>query len=247
MTQPWRTVVLSPHFDDAALSVAGLVRRLPRPLTVVTVFGGPPPDGAPVSWWDATCGFSSAGEAYACRRAEDARACALLDAEQTLLPDPDGPYGTDGPLTGLDSLLSGLGADTTVLVPLGTNQPDHERVRHQALAALDRPGAPRTLVYADLPYTGHLPEWATDGASAALAASQKWGLAYQELTRHHHCAVAHDLRLDDEEWAAKRAAVLCHGSQLAPLASDHGNLVARSGPLRAELAWSLTGRPAPGA
>ncbi|GAA2532840.1 hypothetical protein GCM10010295_14020 [Streptomyces intermedius] len=188
MTPPWRTVVLSPHFDDAALSVAALVRRLPRPLTVVTVFGGPPPEGSPVSWWDTTCGFSSAAEAYACRRAEDARACALLEAEQTLLPNPDGPYGTAGPLRGLDALLTGLTPDTTVLVPLGTNQPDHERVRHQALAALDRPDGARTLVYADLPYTGHLPEWATDGASAALAASQKWGLAYQELTRRHPCA-----------------------------------------------------------
>ncbi|WP_186781669.1 PIG-L deacetylase family protein [Streptomyces sp. CBG9] len=247
MTPPWRTVVLSPHFDDAALSVAALVRRLPRPLTVVTVFGGPPPEDSPVSWWDATCGFSSAAEAYACRRAEDARACALLEAEQILLPNPDGPYGATGPLRGLDALLAGLTADTTVLVPLGTNQPDHERVRHQALAALDRPDAARTLVYADLPYTGHLPEWATDGASDALAASQKWGLAYQELTRHHPCSVAHDVRLDDEQWAAKRAAVLSHASQLAPLAADHGSLAARSGPLRAELAWTLDARPSPGA
>ncbi|MFI1313191.1 PIG-L deacetylase family protein [Streptomyces albidoflavus] len=247
MTPPWRTVVLSPHFDDAALSVAALVRQLPRPLTVVTVFGGLPPEGSPVSWWDATCGFSSAAEAYACRRAEDARACALLEAEQTLLPNPDGPYGAAGPLRGLDPLLTGLTPDTTVLVPLGTNQPDHERVRHQALAALDRPDAARTLVYADLPYTGHLPAWATDDASAALAASQKWGLAYQELTRHRPCTVAHDLRLDDEQWAAKRAAVLCHASQLAPLAADHGSLAARSGPLRAELAWTLDARPGPGA
>lgn len=247
MTPPWRTVVLSPHFDDAALSVAALVRRLERPLAVVTVFGGPPPDGSPVSWWDATCGFSSPAEAYACRRAEDARACALLEAEQTLLPNPDGPYGTGGPLDGLDALLAGLTPDTTVLVPLGTNQPDHERVRHQALAALDRADAPHALVYADLPYTGHLAAWATDGVSTALDTSRKWGLAHQQLTRERPCTVAHDIRLDDEEWARKRAAVLCHASQLAPLAADHGSLVARSGPLRAELAWAVGRRGAPGA
>ena len=100
MTPSWRTVVLSPHFDDAALSVAALVRRLPRPLTVVTVFGGPPPEGSPVSWWDATCGFSSAAEAYACRRAEDARACALLERTDLSVDEvaADAGFGTAGSL-----------------------------------------------------------------------------------------------------------------------------------------------------
>ncbi|MCK8677799.1 hypothetical protein [Streptomyces lichenis] len=48
--------------------------------------------------------------------------------------------------------------------------------------------------------------------------------------------------LDDRQWAAKRAAVLCHGSQLAPLAADHGSLPARGGPLRAERVWRLAAR-----
>ncbi|NEE46057.1 PIG-L family deacetylase, partial [Streptomyces sp. SID8455] len=76
--------------------------------------------------------------------------------------------------------------------------------------------------YADLPYTGHLPEWGTPEASGALAASQKWGTAYQELTRGHRVTVERELVLSDEQWAAKRAAVLSHASQLAALAPDHG-------------------------
>ncbi|MFI1398284.1 PIG-L deacetylase family protein [Streptomyces sp. NPDC020681] len=235
----WRTVVLSPHFDDAALSLGGLLLALPGPVAVVTVYGGAPAADAPTSWWDSSCGFSSPAEAHRSRRAEDAAACARLGAEQVVLDHPDGPYADSGELTGLDRLLKSLDPSTRVLVPLGTNQPDHATVRLRATRVLADLGAPLPWVYADLPYTGHLPEWGTDRASAALAGSEKWGLAYQELLRDHRATVRHDLRLTDEQWAAKREAVLCHASQHAMLAADHGSFLARTGPLRAELIWSL--------
>ncbi|WP_228989136.1 PIG-L deacetylase family protein [Streptomyces sp. DH8] len=242
---PWRTVVVSPHFDDAALSLAGLLPTLPGPLAVVTVHGGPPADGLPVSGWDALCGFGSAREAYEVRRSEDARSCALLGAEQVLVDHPDGPYVREGDEpTGLDPLLRSLAPGALVLVPLATNQPDHEAVRLRAQRVLAEAGAPDPLVYADLPYTGHLPEWGAPGASAALAASEKWGTAYQRLNRTHRLTVRHELTLTDEQWAAKREAVLCHASQLAGLAPAHGAFLDRHGPLRTELIWALEPRDA---
>ncbi|MFJ6694709.1 PIG-L deacetylase family protein [Streptomyces sp. NPDC091272] len=239
---PWHTVVLSPHFDDAVFSLAGILAALPGPTAVVTVHGGAPAAGAPVSWWDDSCGFSSAHEAHRARVAEDAAACARIGVEQVVLDHPDGPYAQGAELTGLDTFLQGLPPGTGVWVPLGSNQPDHEAVRRRATQVLDRLGAPLPLVYADLPYTGHLPEWGTDAASKALARSPMCGLAYQDLLRTHRTAVRHQLVLDDDRWAAKRAAVQCYGSQLAPLAADHGNFLARGGPLRAELVWSLEPR-----
>lgn len=240
--RPWHTAVLSPHFDDAVFSLAGLLTTLAGPTAVVTVHGGAPAADAPVSWWDSNCGFSSAHEAYRARVAEDAAACARLGVEQIVLDHPDGPYATGAELTGLDAFLERLPAGTDIWVPLGSNQPDHEAVRVRATRVLTGLGAPLPHVYADLPYTGHLPEWGTEAASDALAQSPMCGLAYQDLLRTHRTTVSHRLDLSDDQWAAKREAVQCYGSQLAPLAADHGNFLARTGPLRAELVWSLEPR-----
>ncbi|MFF3753120.1 PIG-L deacetylase family protein [Streptomyces sp. NPDC002018] len=239
---PPATVILSPHFDDAVLSLAGLIPSLDSPVTVVTVHGGAPSPDHGVSWWDSTCGFSSAGEAYLARRAEDARACALLGAGCVALGHPDGPYQDGGPLDELDSYLADLDPGTRLLVPLSTNQPDHARVRDHALGRLTALGRPLPLVYADLPYTGHLPEWGTPGTEAALAKHVDFGVAYQDLDSRFALRVAYELNLSDERWAAKRAAVQCYASQLAPLAVDHGSVLARGGPLRAERVWALEER-----
>jgi len=235
----WDTVVISPHFDDAALSLAGLLIRGTGHTAVVTVHGGAPKTGAAPSWWDSVCGFSSPDEAYESRVAEDARACALLGAEQVLLPHPDGPYRPEGePLTALEEFLDALPPQTRVLVPLGTNQPDHTAVREQAMAALAALGRDTPWVYGDLPYTGAGPLWGTDDADKDLAVNTECGSAYQRLSGEYRLDVVHDIRLNDEEWAVKRAAVLAHASQLAALATDHGNYLRHPGPLQYERVWA---------
>ncbi|MEV6425217.1 PIG-L family deacetylase [Streptomyces sp. NPDC051662] len=243
---PPATVILSPHFDDAALSLAGLIPTLDSPVTVVTVYGGAPCPGQEVSWWDSTCGFSSGGEAHLARVAEDTRACALLGVERVVLGHPDGPYGDGGPLHEIDTYLADLAPDTRLLLPLGTNQADHTKVRDRALRVLGELGRPLPLVYADLPYTGHLKEWGGPETDAALVGDEHFGSAYRYLASRYRTRAVHDLTLSDEQWAAKRAVVLCYASQLAPLAIDHGTVMARGGPLRAERVWALEEAASPG-
>ncbi|KOG91469.1 PIG-L deacetylase family protein [Streptomyces varsoviensis] len=245
MPSPWTTVVISPHFDDAALSLAGFLRRVDGPAAVATVHAGAAPADRELSYWDSVCGFVSTAEAHRTRLAEDARACALMRVDQVLLDHPDGPYRDSEPLTALTDFLAGLPLATRVLLPLGTNQRDHRAVRDQGLAALaSRPGAdaattPRPWVYADLPYSGASDQWGTDQASAALEHSDR-GDAYRDLKSRYRLDVIQDLHLTDEEWIAKREAVICYTSQLAPVAVDHKAFLRRPGPLQSELIWELT-------
>jgi hypothetical protein len=88
--------VLSPHLDDAALSLgASIVRAVAAGarVRVITVFAYEPESTMPAGAWDRTCGFQTAGEAGRVRRAEDARACAILGAEPVWLPFHDFEYG----------------------------------------------------------------------------------------------------------------------------------------------------------
>jgi LmbE family N-acetylglucosaminyl deacetylase len=90
-----RLVVLSPHLDDAVLSLGGTIARASRAgteVTVVTVFAGDPESTAEAGEWDTMCGFSTAGEAARERRREDARACEILGAVPEWLPFPDIDY-----------------------------------------------------------------------------------------------------------------------------------------------------------
>ncbi|WP_405791657.1 PIG-L deacetylase family protein [Streptomyces sp. NBC_01506] len=233
------TVILSPHFDDAALSLAGLIDRFPGPVTVVTVHGGEPAAHHPVSWWDSVCGFSTAREAYRARRVEDARACELMGVESVTLDHPDGPYIDGAELTGIDAYLAELPSETVLLIPVGTNQADHTKVRDRALTVAGKLGRPMPLFYADLPYTGHLDEWGSAGVDDALGRSRKYGLEFQDLRDRHHLRVEHEITLTDPQWALKREAVQCYSSQLAPLSTAHGLVLARNGPLRAERVWAV--------
>jgi hypothetical protein len=75
--------VLSPHFDDAALSCAALIAR-EKPIDVLTVFSGqpdPPRQGA----WDRRTGFSDSTESNRARRAEEDAAFASTPHRLTFL------------------------------------------------------------------------------------------------------------------------------------------------------------------
>ena len=71
---PGPLLIVSPHFDDAALSCAGLLERT-EPVDVMTVFAGRPQPPT-LGTWDAACGFADSDEAYTTREAEEREAFA---------------------------------------------------------------------------------------------------------------------------------------------------------------------------
>ena len=84
-----RLLIVSPHLDDAVLSLGGAIAhhaRFGADWTIVTVFAGNPECTRPAGPYDRRCGFLSAGEAAASRRREDETACALVGAKPVWLP-----------------------------------------------------------------------------------------------------------------------------------------------------------------
>ncbi|MEV7007993.1 PIG-L family deacetylase [Streptosporangium sp. NPDC051022] len=227
----WRTIVVSPHFDDAVLSVAGLLARSEGPAVIVTVLGGAA--GEQPSAWDRLCGFVSAEETVRERRAEDARACEILGVDQVVLEYPDAPAATLR-LRGLEDFLSEhVTRETRVLVPMGIGNADHEAVRDQALDVLRKVAVTEPWVYADLPYASVVREWGGDSAAEVLAARPP----VRALAERCRIRPEVRIRLQEEEWALKRRAVLAYASQLAPIACDYGEFAALPGPLQHELVW----------
>jgi LmbE family N-acetylglucosaminyl deacetylase len=149
-------VVVSPHLDDAVLSVGAAMSRAARRgarVEVLTVLAGDPEaaDVAPSSW-DEAAGFATAAAAAAARRDEDRVACEGLGARPRWLPFWDRDYGPERPEPDVRSeVASNLAAAETVLLPgWPLWHSDHLWVTGLALGAIGE--GVRVGVYVEQPY-----------------------------------------------------------------------------------------------
>ena len=150
-----RTVVLSPHLDDAVFSVGATIARASRSgarVSVLTMFAGDPESSAPAGDWDRLAGFVTAGEAATARRCEDRKACSLLSATPVWQPFLDEQYADDSDDGALAYVLEEAlrTADTLLLPGFPLTHPDHIRLVRLVLAAGLFPG--RIGLYAEQPY-----------------------------------------------------------------------------------------------
>jgi LmbE family N-acetylglucosaminyl deacetylase len=125
-----RVLVVSPHLDDAALSLGAAIRGAVRrgaAARVLTVLAGDPGWAVPATDWDVRCGFTDAGEAVRVRREEDRVALGRLGAAMTWLPFGDHKYergGTDDEVW--DAVARECAWADVVLVPgFPLVHPDH--------------------------------------------------------------------------------------------------------------------------
>lgn len=150
-----RFIVLSPHLDDAPLSLGGTIARATADgaeVTVVTVFGGDSQDQRPAGNWDRKCGYATAGEAARSRSLEEARACRALRAKGVTLSFADEQYAgerDEGEIW--NTLVPLLDGAEAVLVPgWPLVHPDHRWLSHLVRQRLG-PEVPVGL-YVDQPY-----------------------------------------------------------------------------------------------
>ncbi|SCL39564.1 N-acetylglucosaminyl deacetylase, LmbE family [Micromonospora pallida] len=226
-------IVVSPHFDDGALSAASVLRG-GRSVLLVTVCGGSPAEGGDDEW-DRLCGFESGPAAAAGRAAEDRAAAALAGNRVTHLPIPDAPYRTDFPSATVVAALAPLfRPDVRVWAPLGIgSHPDHVGTRDAVLTAAAGTGCPVTF-YADCPYAFGS-GW--DAPDQDRPPVDRWQPHLATLAHLVDGTSPRITRLDDPAMRLKIAMLRCHASQLAGLSVDHPHFMAWEGPLRQEVFW----------
>ncbi len=127
-TSGQRIVVVSPHLDDAALSLGATLAQASRTgceVVNLTVFAGDPTSVAPPGVWDRNCGFSSVGAAARLRRVEDEAACAVIGMRPVWLPFTDSQYGGDRSdvWQAMEPVLTG--ADQIMIPGFPLVHPDH--------------------------------------------------------------------------------------------------------------------------
>ena len=134
-----RIVVVSPHFDDAAMGAGHLLASYPD-TTVITVLGGRPPAYPdPPSDWDALGGFVGGDDVVAVRRTEDQAAMAVLESGYRWLEFSDHQYLAPEARPTPDDVAPVLAATiaeidpTSVFFPMGLANPDHVMVHEACL------------------------------------------------------------------------------------------------------------------
>ena len=220
-----RVVVISPHLDDAALSVGASVShaaRLGASITFLTVLAGDPDSGAPAGPWDRECGFATLGEAARGRRQEDERACRILGAVPRWLPYPDEQYArsqADDEI--VHAVEAEVGDADLVLLPgYPLNQPDH--VWLTALLAPRLSRGSRLGFYVEQPYASWI-RLKGGGARGVLGAAEmvmrRWRNGDALGTRPYPVSSQPGLEWRRSTprasaWLAKRSAIRAYASQL---------------------------------
>jgi LmbE family N-acetylglucosaminyl deacetylase len=128
--------VVSPHLDDGVSGCGARIAGQPGSV-VITVFAGKPPRGAPLTSWDAACGFTAGDDVVAARRGEDRDALSVLGATPLWLDFLDAQYGPppaeDALRDALDVAVSAAGP-APVFLPLGLFHSDHVLVSSAGLS-----------------------------------------------------------------------------------------------------------------
>jgi LmbE family N-acetylglucosaminyl deacetylase len=169
-----KIVVVSPHSDDAVLSLGAAIASWVRRGAVVellTVLALDPESEAPAGGWDGRAGFATEGEAAVRRRDEDRRACAVLGATPSWLPFGSVDYerhGSDDDVRARagDALA---GADAVLVPGSPLSHPDHAWL----VRALAETPLPVVGLYAEQPYTRKddaapaAPSWLEDALGTA--------------------------------------------------------------------------------
>jgi LmbE family N-acetylglucosaminyl deacetylase len=134
-----RVVVISPHLDDAVMSLGATIAKAIEAgaqVEVLTVFAYKPQSSAPVGPWDRLCGYETEGQAATARRAEDQQACRALGAREHWLTYGAEPYergASDDEIWAAVETAT-RGANTVLMPGHPLEHPDHAELTRLLLS-----------------------------------------------------------------------------------------------------------------
>jgi LmbE family N-acetylglucosaminyl deacetylase len=201
-----RRLFVSPHLDDAVFACGQWIVSSRDP-AVVTICAGRPRAGAPVTTWDAECGFLDGDDVMTLRRNEDRAALDVLGAAPVWLDFRDDQYGEPGTRDAISGALASVierEDASAVHFPLGLFHADHERASDAALMLVDRFASLAWHAYEDAIYRR-----IAGARDARMRALGERGFALERCTP----------ALDADAATRKREAVACYRSQLRALAT----------------------------
>jgi LmbE family N-acetylglucosaminyl deacetylase len=204
--------VISPHLDDAVLSLGATIARWAREgarVAVVTVLANDPDLAGDASPWDRSGGFTNSRQAAESRRSEDANACAILGATPSWLPFGDKEHPRGGTEDEIRDALEQTVAGADVVVapgyPLTQAGGDHLFVARVALTMASRPS--KLGLYVEQPYAANRVVRRLARRAGPLPFQWEWN-GWQRM------------RPRFSDWRAKQAAIASYESQhriLGPL------------------------------
>lgn len=172
-----RVVVVSPHLDDAVLSLGAAIASWARTgsnVLVLSVLACDPGSEAPAGGWDRRAGFRTEGDAAQARREEDRAAGRRLGAAVSWLPFGSGDYDRHGDEDAVFEAVAAAvdQADVVLLPGAPLTQPDHSWLTRLLVSRLPS----RQLgFYAEQPYRARAdgpveaPHWLVDALGSALS------------------------------------------------------------------------------
>lgn len=229
-------IVVSPHFDDAVFSVGNILSQIKRPIKIITVCGGCPPNEVSLSSWDERCNFSSGKHAAIGRQTEDQNACHYLGVDSEHLLFADFPYSGEKSKTQIINEFKELLTNSQeVWAPIGIgNNPDHI-VTRDAVLELALQGNFALALYADAPYASAR-GWNTPDDKRDK--NFQWAHSFDAVSeKGFTLAPPHISFLNQDEMSRKLTAVACYKSQLEPLRKYYPKLTEIDGELSVEAIW----------
>ena len=224
-------IVLSPHLDDAVLSLGGLIDKAgPGRSLVVTFMAGTPVSPLGTDW-DGRSGFTDSTVAMKSRLAEDRLAASMIGASVRHYGYLDFQYRTDTDSKKEAALKDRIKRDIETLIdenhdkdvsiygpaafgPGGTPHPDHQLLHDAFMAVATEAGKPaaRYFIYEDFPYVRQFMKENLGDPDAFLERSSGKGIALART----------EIDLTADELSSKIAAISAYSSQAAAFRSFSG-------------------------